>query len=100
MATTVDTTPSASLQFNDTATGDTITVMDGPPESGFQTTDIATAANGGSSFILANKTADPGFFIHLLNEANKLPDAIVCKMQGLYSMTLPIVGAAPARVSL
>src|SRR6516225_7511505 len=53
MTTTIDTTPATSLQINDTTSADTITVSDGPAESGFQTTQVATASN---TTILANKT--------------------------------------------
>src|SRR5215472_18498667 len=55
MATTIDTTPATSSLILDTNPADTITVADGPPESGFQTTAVSYGA-GANAYIFANKT--------------------------------------------
>jgi hypothetical protein len=56
MTTIVDTSPAAGFTINDFSTADTITVADGPPENGFQTTEL-TLSNGTLNYIFANKTA-------------------------------------------
>src|SRR5215469_5309852 len=55
MATTIDTAPATSYLVVDDDPADTITVADGPPESGFQTTEVSYGA-GASAVIFANKT--------------------------------------------
>jgi len=55
MATTVDTVPATNFAFADANPADTITVADGPPENGFQTTEFSYAA-GATAVIFANKT--------------------------------------------
>ena len=54
MTTIIDTSPAASFTINDANYRDTITVVDGPAENGFQTTEVTTATD---TFIFANKTA-------------------------------------------
>src|SRR5258708_19595480 len=54
MATIIDTSPAANFAMDDANNSDTIAVVDGPIESGFQTTEVTTATD---TFIFANKTA-------------------------------------------
>src|SRR5579864_6124898 len=88
MPTIVDTTVAPTLAITDPTPADTITVADGPPEGGFQTTQFTTGI-GTSTYIFANKTAvtiDGGN--HGDNVLLDNPDAAT----GLASLTLQNLG--------
>src|SRR5215472_15659413 len=89
MATTIDTTPATSSLILDTNPADTITVADGPPESGFQTTEVSYGA-GASAYIFANKT---NFTLDGDGQGDKVfldnPDPAA----GLTSLTIQNLGA-------
>src|SRR5215813_10679932 len=54
MTTTVDTTPAVGFLISDANATDTITIADGPPANGFQTTQVTTKTD---TTIFANKVA-------------------------------------------
>src|SRR5258708_34293663 len=56
MTTIVDTAPASNFTIVDNHLAETIFVVDGPIESGFQTTEL-TFFNGTLAYIVANKTA-------------------------------------------
>ena len=89
MTTTIDTNPAANLTINDANTADVITVSDGPAENGFQTTQVSGTANGGFTYIFANKpvvTIDGG------NKGDKLVFNNRDPAAGLQSLTVQNLG--------
>jgi hypothetical protein len=86
MTTTIDTAPAGSYTVFDNTSADTITVSDGPPENGFQTTQITDATD---TFILANKSAviiDGSNLAHTVHLDNPDPAA------GLQVLTIQHLG--------